>query len=553
MTEPHYIYKTKPYEKQVEAFMKAYGQEYFALYMEMGTGKTKTTIDIASNLYAEGKINAVLVIAPNGVAEQWINEQLEAHSPVETVPFLWKTKKTKKYLNELNTFIEMKTHKLKWFAVNVETFSSGTSYLKFKEFCKSHDTMVVIDEITRIKNPKSKRFFNIVYGLNDMKKSGRAVVGLEYASKYRLGLTGTAVTNSVYDIWAIHEFLKFNYFGINQYGFRQRYGLEREDFKRGPDGTLDKFQRPIKSLEMKEIRAHYDQGFNLFELSTKFGLPHADIKYIVNNRGNDKPYKHLDELKRLINEDSITIRKSECLDLPDKVYQKMFIEMSADQKRIYKELKDEMLSVYSHKELTIANKMTLYTRLQQVTGGFFPYTEDLDDCYRVDKEPVMIGKKNPKIEALKADIEETYPDEQIIIWSRFTAEIKAIIKELEKAYPDKVIEGYYGEISKEERSHILTEFKAGNVNILVGNSRMGIGLNLQNASITYYFSNSYSLETRLQSEDRTHRGGQTKTCVYKDLMIKGSVDEKVFSTLQGHKNLLDYFRSSDIKEMLEDI
>jgi len=552
MSKYHYLYKTEPYEKQAEAFMSAYGKEGYALYMEMGTGKTKTSIDIASNLFVEGKINAVLVIAPNGVAEQWIQEQLDIHSPVPTTSLLWSTKKTKRYNSELETFVNMKTDSLKWFAVNVETFSSGTSYLVFKDFCEKHNTMVIIDEVTRIKNPKSKRFFNIVYGLNNFKRRGRAITGVDYTSKYRLALTGTAVTNSVYDIWAIHEFLRFNYFEMNFYGFKQRYGIEVQEQRRGNGGYMQQYTRQVTEVEMQYIRAYSKQGKSIFEIATKMKLPQDDIKYIIEHPGERKPYKYLDELKSKVAEDSITVRKDECLDLPPKVYQKLFVNMSKEQERIYKELKDELVTIYDKKELTVANKMTLLTRLQQVTSNFFPYTEDLDDMYKVDRDPVPIGKSNPKVNAVIADIHET-SDEQIIIWSRFTAEIKQTIESLRKEFPTKRIEGYFGEIDKDARRHIIAAFKRGEVDILVGNSSMGIGLNLQMASITYYLSNSYSLETRLQSEDRTHRGGQTKTCVYKDIMIKGTVDEKVHTALSSHKSLLDYFRNTDIKNIAEEV
>jgi hypothetical protein len=65
MEKPKYLYKTKPYQHQADAVYNLYGLEYAALFHEQGTGKTKTAIDIASNLFLEGKINAVLLSTPN--------------------------------------------------------------------------------------------------------------------------------------------------------------------------------------------------------------------------------------------------------------------------------------------------------------------------------------------------------------------------------------------------------------------------------------------------------------------------------------------------------
>jgi pantothenate kinase-related protein Tda10 len=63
-----YKYKTEPFEHQVEAVKFVSSHPFnFGLFMEQGTGKTKTTIDIVENLFLAGAIKQVLIIAPNGV------------------------------------------------------------------------------------------------------------------------------------------------------------------------------------------------------------------------------------------------------------------------------------------------------------------------------------------------------------------------------------------------------------------------------------------------------------------------------------------------------
>jgi len=59
-------FKTKPYDHQLEAFNLSCEVESFALLMEQGTGKTKVIIDTAAHLFGLGRIDAVLVVAPNG-------------------------------------------------------------------------------------------------------------------------------------------------------------------------------------------------------------------------------------------------------------------------------------------------------------------------------------------------------------------------------------------------------------------------------------------------------------------------------------------------------
>ena len=53
------------------------------------------------------------------------------------------------------------------------------------------------------------------------------------------------------------------------------------------------------------------------------------------------------------------------------------------------------------------------------------------------------------------------------------------------------------------------------------------------ASYVIYYSNSYNLEVREQSEDRAHRIGQDKNVLVIDLIVKGTVDEMIISALKG--------------------
>ena len=61
-----YIFKTKPYEHQFKALKKSWNKEFYGLFMEMGTGKSKVLIDEIASLYLRGKITAALIIAPHG-------------------------------------------------------------------------------------------------------------------------------------------------------------------------------------------------------------------------------------------------------------------------------------------------------------------------------------------------------------------------------------------------------------------------------------------------------------------------------------------------------
>ncbi len=90
--KPIMKYKTEPYNHQNDCYNKLYGKESSALFMEQGTGKSKAAIDIACNLFLEKKINAVLLIAPNGVQTQCAEEQIPIHSSVSNNIKVWSNK-----------------------------------------------------------------------------------------------------------------------------------------------------------------------------------------------------------------------------------------------------------------------------------------------------------------------------------------------------------------------------------------------------------------------------------------------------------------------------
>ena len=78
---PKYRYRTKPYDHQQEALEKSWNQEDYALFMEMGTGKSKVLIDNIAVLYERGYINAALIIAPKGVYQNWERNEIPKHLP----------------------------------------------------------------------------------------------------------------------------------------------------------------------------------------------------------------------------------------------------------------------------------------------------------------------------------------------------------------------------------------------------------------------------------------------------------------------------------------
>tara|TARA_R100000501_G_C2579111_1_gene83056 strand:- start:448 stop:750 length:303 start_codon:yes stop_codon:yes gene_type:complete len=87
---------------------------------------------------------------------------------------------------------------------------------------------------------------------------------------------------------------------------------------------------------------------------------------------------------------------------------------------------------------------------------------------------------------------------------------------------------------------------------IVGHPRTGgFGLTLTAATTVIYYSNSYDLELRLQSEDRAHRIGQTNKVTYIDLISPKTIDEKIVSALRGKIKIADQILGEDVRDWLK--
>ena len=78
----------------------------------------------------------------------------------------------------------------------------------------------------------------------------------------------------------------------------------------------------------------------------------------------------------------------------------------------------------------------------------------------------------------------------------------------------------------------------------------GYGLTLTAANTVIYYSNSYDLELRLQSEDRAHRIGQENKVTYIDLISPQTIDEKIVNALRGKIKIADTIMGEDAREWL---
>ena len=548
----------EPYAHQVEAFEKFKDADDIELFFEMGCGKSFTTLYIAQYKFLKGLIKGLLVIAPNDVHKQWYDELVNGVD-VNHDGILWQEltidfeaqcvggRGGQKELYEFDT-----EDLFKFVSVNVDTFSQPHKWEEIVAWANSNNYMIAVDEATSIKNPSSKRSQRILYEFNDVQRRGKAVISSIKKCPYRAVLTGTPVTNGPMDLWAITEFVHPNFFNRNYYSFKAHYGMftrltvETGGIARDIDVLLtENTWQGIKNCKT------YDEARKVF------GCTEDTYMTIMHQNKFLGPYKHADELKQLLDPIAMFRKLTDCVDMPPVKYVMRNVGMSDTQKAVYNSMKKDLLAQYGQYTATARNKLVVNLRLQQISSGFIMGQKAIDetdfeslldtdaDLNYFDLSPsevVWLGESNPKLDALMHDVAEC--DKPLLILTRYSAEAARIYELCEKA-------GY--------RTGLFTgwkviggtdEFKAGNLDILVANStKIHRGFNLQIAHTTLYYSNTFSMEIRQQSEFRTFRMGQKHPCLYIDYTA-AEVDETINRSLAMKKNLLDYIRNKSIEEVV---
>ena len=547
--------QVKLFEHQKLARNKFKDLDEIALFFEMGCGKSVTSLSIMIDKYKQGKIDSLLIVAPNDVHKQWFDDLCNDDALLsrileqEHVPCTGQIIGGRGGQKQFYDFED--DGKLHIVCVNIDTFSQPHKWEVIVDWVNKNKTAIIIDEATSIKNPNSKRSQRMLYEFNDVMKKRNTVLfsGKKPNTSVRCVLTGTPVSNGPMDLWSIMEFIKPNYFGRNYYSFMNYYGMHTK-LKLDTGQQISVLLTEKTWLGIKGCR-DYSEAFNTFGCSedTYMTVMHQD-HYIG-------PYKHADELKQLLEPVAVFAKLTDCVDMPPVHYITKEVPLSDTQKACYNDMKHDLLATYDDNVVTAKNKLVVTLRLQQIASGFIMGhkeidPEDLDlpcwsdveaaDEYDVTPDEVIwLGDTNPKLEQLKRDVAEL--DKPLLILTRFSAEAAKIYDLLKDDYSCMLFTGW-------KTTGSIEKFKAGEFQIMVANTtKIARGFNLQVAHTTIYYSNTFSMELRQQSEFRTFRMGQKYPCTYIDY-VSCEVDKTIADALRLKKGLLEYIRDKNIEEVV---
>ena len=244
-----------------------------------------------------------------------------------------------------------------------------------------------------------------------------------------------------------------------------------------------------------------------------FWNSYVDTQWIENGDGYKQEvivgYKHVEHLKKKLAQfGAVFMKTNEVMNLPEQIEQMVFVKSTKDYRYF---MKHSYLQLADDTELVGDNSLTKMLYARQLCGQFH-------------KE---------KLEAFKDLVEST--EDRLIVFYNFTAELevmKEIAAELER--PVSVVRG--GEDDRtayEESDNSITfiQYQAG-----------AMGGNFQKANKMIYFTlplGKGSCDLWEQSKKRIHRIGQSNTCFYYYLLVKGSIEERNLQMLKVGKDLTD--------------
>ena len=482
MTE--YQEKTKSFRHQLDMFRFAKDLKSYGLFWEMGCGKTKPTIDKACHLFSQGKIEAMIVIAPNGVHRNWANDEIPTHMPDRfrnnMALHIYNSGKAKLKKNiAARKALLVHVGGLRVLCISFSGIRTTIGKAFARRFMLKYKCFAVVDESQKIKSPGAKTTETVV-------AAGR------YAP-YKTILSGTPITNGPFDVYSQILFLDEQFWKKRQL---HPYSVFKHHF----------------GVYLSEQQFIEERGYK----------PNSEDQRLVD-------YRNLDELQSYLKLVTHRLTKESAgIVLPSKLYTKRYFQLTPQQLQVYEQLMEESVAFLpeSGDWLETPEAIVKITRLQQILNGYVATEAD---------EPIQrIDDKNPLLDLYIETIQDC--PVKAITWSKYTPDIDFIMEALLKIGRRPV--RYDGQVSDDQRELNKRAFQEGDATDFVGKPQAGAtGLTLHAAETVHYYSNSYNAEHRWQSEDRAHRLGLKHSVLYFDYIAENTIANDIINNLRKKAKL----------------
>lgn len=468
----NFTFATKPYQHQIEGVLYGLENDSFLLGDDQGLGKTKQIIDIALCRKAkEGMKHCLIICGINGTKYNWADE-VKIHSSEDAwVLGTRYTKRppikiveggTKEKLEDLNNI----PNQFFWIT-NIETLRGGA----YKEG-KAKNAKYRFPVAERIQKLIDDGVIGMVAfdeahkAKNPDSQQGKALLSIN--TNHAIPMSGTFLLNNPMDLY-----LPLAWAGFENHSFYQ-------------------------------YKNHY---------------------CVMGGYGGKEVvgYKNLDELRSIMSKVMLRRTKADVLDLPPKVHVNEYVEMTADQKKLYEEVRKQVKENIDKIKLH-PDPMSEMLRLRQVTGYPGILSTTITESAKMDRLEEMVE-------------EIASVNEKCIVFSQWSTMTNVAKKKLKRFNPAYIT----GEVASEERMDEIKRFQNDpDCKVIIGTiGAVGTGLTLTAASTVIFLDEPWNRGIKDQAEDRAHRIGTRGTVRIVTLITKDSVDEGVYNLVQKKGRMAD--------------
>lgn len=328
--------------------------------------------------------------------------------------------------------------------------------------------MVVIDELSSFKNHQSQRW--------------KALRKVRPRIKRVVGLTGTPAPKGLMDLWA-EVFLIDN---------GERFG--------------------------RFISRYREAYFKPADMNPYTGVVYS---YVLRAGAEEEIYDRISDI-------SVSMKAADYLDMPECITVNRVVEMDPAEKRLYDQMKDQLIIKLDGKEIDAANAAVLSGKLLQMANGAI-YTDDGEMVAIHDKKLLMLS-----------DLIEQANGQNVLVAYWFKHDHDRIMEHLSA-------EGYEPRDIRSDQD--IADWNAGKIQVgLISPASAGHGLNIQKGGhLLIWFSLVWSLELYQQTNARLWRQGQKDTVVVQHIVTAGTIDERVLKVIeqksQDQNALIDAVRA----------
>lgn len=450
-------FKTLPYQHQRDMLRYHISRPWSAEWSDFGVGKSKVALDLIRWRLKHDEIKKAIILAPACVLQSW-DEEIQKHTDLS-----YSINKIPKKIPELLVF-----------SYDHLSFKKKKVRIKIKGKWRWKVKYILNHRLQNLGRLARKFPIQLILDESTKIKSIKAkrtlsALMLADRCKYRIIMSGVPIPNNLQDIWT-------------------------------------------------QIRI-MDGGVNMGDNFYSWRYKYFFTKPWMKGRWFPKETT-LDYIKDIVQRVGIRFMRDECLDLPDAIYSKRYIDLTPEQEQMMIVLdngKSPEIAGYP----TIENlnyPMVRFTKKYEVANGFLYFDSQ--------KKHVYTFTKNPKHTLAKEIINDwVQSDTKAVIYSAFTEQTEQLRTIFKDYNPTDKMYSFQNDKTRK---------------LFINHVSQGVGITLHKANITMYLSNTFNFEDRIQSEARIRRAGQTKKQYYIDILAANCpVEERVYECLRNKQDVYE--------------